>query len=138
MPPPPAGRPGTGGCRSGHDRSAAGHDHSPRSGPSGLDFGSRSSPVASPSHSRDGGRSSPSPLGAEDDDRSSTVDSLYLDRDDSFLAVLRLIWEFHSLEKLASVAPNLCKTSLAPVFGLQSRVFPGSSLAYFLSPAVSP
>ena len=41
-----------------------------------------------------------------DDNHSSTVDSLDMDRDDSFRAVLCLIWEFHSLEEPASVVPN--------------------------------
>ena len=104
IPPPPAGRSGMGGGRSESDRS-------PRPSPSGLGLGSRSSPVAGPSLSGDGGRSSPSPSGAGDDDRSSMVDS--------FRAVLRLIWELHSLEELTSVALNWCKTSLALVFGLQ-------------------
>ena len=123
MPSPLAGRSGAGGGRSERDHSAAGHDHTPHPGPSGLGLDSRSSPVAGSSCSGDGGRSSPSPLGAGDDDRSSTVNSLNLDQDDSFRAVLRLIREFHSLEEPASVAPNWCKTSLTPVFRLQS-VFP--------------
>ena len=131
-------RSGPGGGRSECDRSAAGRARLSCPDPSGLGLGSRSSPVASPSRSGDGGRSSPSPLGAGDDDRSSTVDSLDLDWDDSFWAVLCLIWEFHSLEEPASVALNWFKTSLALVFGLQSRVFPGSSLVCFPSAAVSP
>ena len=106
MPPPPAGRFGAGGGRSGRDCSAAGRDRSPLLGPSGLGSGLRSSPVAGPSRSGNGGRSSPSPSGAGDDDRSSTVDPLDLDRDDSFWAVLRLIQEFQSLEEPASVAPT--------------------------------
>ena len=53
---------------------------------------------------------------------------LDLDRDDSFLAVLRLIWEFHSMEEPASVALNRCKTSLAPVYGLQSESSPAFHL----------
>ena len=110
-----------GGGRSGRDRSTAGRDLSPHPGPSGLDLGQRSSPVAEPFHSGYGGCSSPSPSGAGDNDRSSTVDSLDMDRDDSFRAVLRLIREFHSLEEPASVASNRCKTSLAPVYGLQSE-----------------
>ena len=130
MPPPPASRPGAGGGRSGRDRS-------PRHGPSGLDLGSRSSPVSGASHLGYGGRSSPSPSGARDDDRSSAIDSLDTEWDDSFQAVLHLIREFHSLEEPASVAQNRCKTSLAPVYGLQS-VVPSSSLAYFPSAAVSP
>ena len=125
---PPAGHSGAGGGRSERDRSAAGRDRSPRPSPLGLGSGSRSSLVAGPSRSGDGGRSSPSPSGAGDDDRSSTVDSLDLDQDDSFRAVLRLIREFHSLEEPASVAPNQCKTSLAPVFGLHSESSPALHL----------
>ena len=87
MPPPPTGRSGVGGGRSECDRSAAGRDRLPRPGPSGLGSGSRSSLVGGPSHLRDGGRSSPSSSGVGDDDRSSTVDSLDLDRDNSFQAV---------------------------------------------------
>ena len=117
VPPPHAGHSGTGGGHSERDSS-----HLP--GPSGLGVGSRSSPMAGPSCSGDGGRSSPSPLGVGDDDCPSTADSLGLDRDDSFRAVLRLIREFHNLEELASVVPNRCKTSLAPVFGLQSESSP--------------
>ena len=108
MPPTPAGRPGTGGGRSKRDRSAAGRDHSPRPDPSGLGLGSRSSLVTSPSRLGDGACSSPSPSGAGDDDR--------------------LIWEFCSLEEPASLAPNRCKTSLAPVFGLQSESSPALHL----------
>ena len=74
-----------------------------------------------------GGHSCPTPLGAGDDDRSISFDSLDLDRDDSFRAVLHLIREFHSLEEPASVALNQFKTSLAPVYGLQS-VFPALRL----------
>ena len=77
---------------------------------------------AEPSHSGYGGRSFPSPSGAGDDDRSITVDSLDMDRDDTFRAVLRLIREFHSLEEPASIAPNRCKAFLAPVYGLQSEL----------------
>ena len=117
MPPPPAGHPGAGGGRSGRDRSASGCDRSPHPDPLGLGLGSQSSPVAEPS----GGRCSPSPLGVGDDDRSSAVDSLNIDREDSFRAVLHLIREFHGLEELASVDPNQCKTSLAPVYRLQSE-----------------
>ena len=77
MPPPPAGRSGTCGGHSERNRS-------PHPGPSGLGSGSRSSPVAGSSRSGDGGRSSPSPSVAGGNDRSSTVDPLDLDRDDSF------------------------------------------------------
>ena len=101
MPPPPVGHPGTVGGRSEGERSASGRDCSPRPGPSGQSSRSRSSPVAGLSHSGSGGRAFLSPSGAGDDDRSSTVDSLDLDRDDSFRAVLHLIREFHSLEESA-------------------------------------
>ena len=121
MPPPPAGRPGL-------DRSGSGRDHSPRPGPSGLDLGSRSSPVTKPSRPEYDGRSSSLFWVWGDDDCSSTVDSLDMDRDDSFRAVLRLIWELHSLEEPASVALNRCKTSLALVYGLQSESSPALHL----------
>ena len=138
MPPPPAGRPGVGGSWPGGDCSALDYDHSPQPGPSGLGSGLWSSPDAARSRSGFVGRSSPISSGAAEDNPTSTFDSVDLDRDDSFRAVLRLIWEVHSMEELASVAPNRCKTSLAPVYGLQSRVFPGSSLASFPLAAVSP
>ena len=54
--------------------------------------------------------------------------SVDLDNDDSFRSVLRLIRDFHSLEEPASVAPNRCKTSLAPVYGLQSKSSPALHL----------
>ena len=127
MPPPPVGHPGMGGGRSGGDRSASDRDRSPQPGPSGLGSVSRSSPGADRSRSEYGGRSSPAPSGAAEDDCSSAFDSVYLDRDNSFRFVLRLIRDFHSLEEPASVAPNRCKTSLAPVYGLQSE-FPALHL----------
>ena len=128
MPPSPASRRGAGGGRSGHSCSGSGRDRSPRPGPSGLVLGSLSSTVTEPSRSGYGGRSSPFPSGAGDDDRSSTVNSLDMDRDDSFRAVLCLIRESHSLEEPASVAPNWCKTSLAPVYRLQSELSPALHL----------
>ena len=81
VPPPHAGRSGTGGGHSERDCSAAGRDSSHLPGPSGLGVGSRSSSMAGPSCSGDGGRSSPSLSGVGDDDCPSTVDSLGLDRD---------------------------------------------------------
>ena len=57
-----------------------------------------------------------------EDNRDSSSGSVDLDRDDSFRAVLRLIGEFHSMEEPASVAPNQCKTSLAPIYWLQSEL----------------
>ena len=65
------------------------------------------------------GRSSPTPSGVAEDDRDSSSGSVDLDRDDSFRAVFHFIREFHSMEEPASVAPNRCKTSLAPIYGLQ-------------------
>ena len=121
MPPPSSGRSGVrGGCPE-SDCSAPGRDRSPQPVPSGLGLGVRSSPGAAWSRSGFAGRSSPAPLGVAEDNRASTSDSLDLDRDDSFRAVLCLIQEFHRLEEPASVAPNGCKTSLAPVYGLQSE-----------------
>ena len=112
MPPPPAGLPGIGGGRSTSDCSASDHDHSPQPGPLGLGSGSRSETGADRSRSEYGGCSSPTPSGAAEDDCSSTFDSVDLDRDDSFRAVLRLIREFHSMEELAGVTLNRCKRSI--------------------------
>ena len=121
MPPPPAECHGMGGSRSKSDHSASHHDRSPQPGPSGLGLGLRSATGADRSRSEYGGWSSPSPSGAADDDCSSTFNSVNLDKNDSFRSVLRLIRDFHSLEEPASVAPNRRKTSLAPVYGLQSE-----------------
>ena len=131
MPPPPASHSGVGGGLSGRDRSGSGHDRSPRSGPSGLGLGSRSSPVPGQSCLGYGGRASPSPSDAGDDDRYSTVGSLNTDRNDSFRSVPHLIQEFHGLEELASVAPIRWKTSLAPVYGLQSESSPTLHLSTY-------
>ena len=54
--------------------------------------------------------------------------SVDLDRDDSFRTVLHLIREFHSMEEPASVAPNWWKTSVAPIYGLQSESSPALHL----------
>ena len=132
MPHPPAERPGVGGGLSKGDRSASEHDRSPQPGPSGLGSGSRSVTGADWSRSGYGGRSSPTPLGVAEDDRSSTFDSVDLAWDDSFRAILCLIREFHSMEEPASVTPNRCKTSLAPIYGLQSE--PSPALHLPLSP----
>ena len=67
--------------------------------------------------------------------RDSISGSVDLDRDDSFRSVLCLIQEFHSLEEPASVASNRCKTSLAPIYGLQSESSPALHLP--LSPLLS-
>ena len=63
-----------------------------------------------------------------EDNRDSSSELVDLDRDDSFRAVLCLIREFHSMEEPASVAPNRCKTSLAPIYGLQSEPSPAPHL----------
>ena len=126
--PPPAGRPGVGGSRSKSDHSASDRDCSPQPGPSGLGSGSLSATDIDWSRSEYGGRSSPAPLGAADDSRSSTFDSVNLDKDDSFRSVLCLIQDLHSLEEPASVAPNRCKTSLATIYGLQSESSPALHL----------
>ena len=121
LPPPPAGRPGVGGSRPGGDRF-------PQSGPSDMGSGLRSSPGAAWSRSGFDGHSSPAPSGAAEDDFASASNSVDLNRDDSFRAVFRLIREFHSMEEPASVALNRCKTSLAPVYRLQSESSPALHL----------
>ena len=128
IPPPLAGRSGAGGDRSKSDRTASGHDRSPQPGLLGLGSGERSVPGADWSRSGYRGRSSPAPSGVVEDDRDSSSGSVDLDRDDSFWAVFLPIREFHSIEEPASVALNRCKTSLAPISGLQSEPFPALHL----------
>ena len=128
MPPPPAGLPGVGGSRSKGDRSVSGRDHSPQPGPSGLGSDEWSAPSTDRSHLGYSGCSSPAPSGVAEDDHDSSSNSVDLDRDDSFGAVLCLIREFHNMEKPASVAPNWCKTSLALINGLQSETSPALHL----------
>ena len=128
MPPPTSGLSGVGGDRSKSDRSASDHDCSPQPGPSGLGSGERSAPRADQSRLEYRGCSSPAPSGAAEDDRDGVSGSVDLDRDHSFRAVLRLIREFHSIEEPASVAPNWCKTSLAPIYGLQPESSPALHL----------
>ena len=132
MPPPPAGRPCVGGGRSKSDRSASGRDCSPQPGPPGLGSGARLATGDDRSRFGYGGRSSPTPSGVADNDCSSASNSVDLDRDDSFRVVLRLIREFHNMEEPASVTLNRCKTSLAPIHGLQSD--PSPALHLPLSP----
>ena len=79
-----------------------------------------------PSRSRLAGHSSPAPSGAGEDDRPDSVGSLDPERDDWFASVLSLIRDFHDMEEPAGVAPNRCKTSLAPVYGLQSESSPAN------------
>ena len=121
MPPPSSRRPGAGGGRSASDSA-----RSPQPGPSGLGLGGRAAPGADRFRSELRGHSSPVPSG---DSISGSVD---LDRDDSFRSVLHLIQEFHSMEEPASVAPDWCKTSLAPIYRLQSESSP--ALHLLLSP----
>ena len=52
------------------------------------------------------------------------LDSLDIDRDDSFWSVLALIRKFHSLEEPAGVPSARCKTSLASIYGLMSETSP--------------
>ena len=80
--------------------------------PSGFSVRPHSSVLPGPSRSRLTGCFSPAPSGTGEDDRSGSVGSL--DPDDSFASVLSLIREFHDMEEPAGVAPNRCKTSLAP------------------------
>ena len=80
-PPPIFGR--EPGGTPGDSRPAPAGDRSPRPGPSGwrlLQY-----------RSGFGGRLSPAPSGKVDDDRSSALDALDIDRDDSFRSVLALI-----------------------------------------------
>ena len=135
MPPPPSSRPGAGGGHSGNDRSASGRARSPQPGPSGLGSSMQAAPRADRSHSELGSRSLPAPSGAAEEDRDSVSGSVNLDRDDSFRSVLHLNWEFHSIEESASVAPNQCKTSITPIYGLQSESSPALHLP--LSPLLS-
>ena len=128
MPPPSSGRSGVGGSRPGGELSALGHAHSSQLGPPGLGSGLWSSPGAARSRLEFAGLSSPAPSSAAEDDGASTSNSLDLDWDDSFRAVLRLIREFHSMEVPASVAPNRCKTFVTPVYGLQSESSPAFHL----------
>ena len=107
-------------------------DRSPQPGPLGLGSGERSVPNTDRSRLLYSGHSSSTPSGVAEDDHVSSSGSVDLDRDDSFWAVLRPIREFHSMEEPASVAPNRCKTSLAPIYGLQSA--PSPALHLPLSP----
>ena len=129
MPPSSSRRPGAGGGRSSDARSASGRARSPQPGPSGLGSGGRALPQADRYRSVLCGHSSPAPSGAAEEG------SVYLDREDSFRTVLYLIREFHSMAEPASVAPNRFKTSLAPIYGLQSE--PSPSLHLSLSPLLS-
>ena len=75
-----------------------------------------------------GGRLSPAPSGEADDDRSSALDALDIDRDDSFRSVLALIRNFHNMQEPAGVPSARCKTSLASIYGLMSETSPAFHL----------
>ena len=92
----------------------------------------RAAPLADQSCLGLHGLSSPAPSGVAEEDRDSISGSVDLDMDDSFRSVLRLIQEFHGLEEPASIASNWCKTSLAPIYGLQSESSPALALARFV------
>ena len=123
-PPPISGR--APGGTPGDSRPAPEGDRSPRPGPSG--WRPWSSVGAERYRSGFGGRLSPAPSGEADDDRSSALDALDIDRDDSFRSVLALIRNFHSMEEPAGVPSARCKTSLASIYGLM----PETSLAFHL------
>ena len=125
---PPHGPSGAVGGLSDGDRQGVSDVCEPRPGPSGFSVRPHSSVMPGPSRSRLAGRFSPAPSGVGEDDRSGSVGSLDPERDDSFASVLSLIRKFHDLEELAGVAPNRCKTSLAPVYGLQSESSPALHL----------
>ena len=96
-------------------------DRSPRPGPSG--WRPRSSAVVERYRSGFGVHLSSSPPGEADDDRSSALDALDIDRDDSFRSVLALIRNFRSMEEPVGVSSARCKTSLASIYGLMSPAF---------------
>ena len=75
-----------------------------------------------------GGRLSHAPSGEADDDRSSALDALDIDRDDSFRSVLALIRNFHNMGEPAGVPSARCKTSLASIYGLMSETSPAFHL----------
>ena len=118
---PPRGPSGAVGGVYDGDRQGVSEDCEPQPGPSGFNVRHHSSVMPSPSRSRLAGRFSPALSGAGEDDRSGSVGSLDLERNDSFAPVLSLIQEFHDMEEPAGIAPNRCKTFLAPVYGLQSE-----------------
>ena len=101
-------------------------DRSPRPGPSGRR--PRSSARAERYHSGIGGRLSLAPSGEADNDRSSALDALHNDWDDSFRSVLPLIRNFHSMEEPVGVPSARCKTSLASIYGLMAEASPAFHL----------
>ena len=123
-PPPSAGR--AHGGTPGDLRPAPAGDRSPRPGPSC--WRPRSSTVAEQYRSGFGGHLSYPPLGEADDDRSSALNSLDINRDDSFRSVLALIQNFHGMEEPAGIPSTRCKASLASIYGLMSETSPAFHL----------
>ena len=115
----PGGTPGV-------SRPAPAGDRLPGPGSSG--WRPRSSAGAEWYRSGFGGRLSPAPSGEADDDFSSALDALDIDRDDSFRSVLALIRNFHSMEEPVGVPSAQCKTSLASIYGLMSETSPAFHL----------
>ena len=123
-PPPISGR--APGGTPGDSRPAPVGDRSPCPGPSG--WWPRSSAGAERYRSGFGGRLSPAPSGKADDDRSSALDALDINGNDSFLSVLTLIRNFQNMEEPAGVPSARCKTSLASIYGLMSETSPAFHL----------
>ena len=123
-PPPSSGR--AHGGTPGDPRPTPAGDCSPRPGP--LGWRPRSSAVAKRYRSGFGGHLSSPPPGEADDGRSSALDSLDIDWDDSFRSVLALIWNFHGIEEPVGVPSARCKTSLASIYGLMSETSPAFHL----------
>ena len=90
--------------------------------------GPRSSAGAERYRSGFGGRLSPAPSGEADDDRSSALDALDIDWDDSFWSALALIRNFHSMEEPVGVPSARWKTSLASIYELMSETSPAFHL----------
>ena len=122
--PPISGR--APGGTPGDSRLAPAGDRSSCPGPSGWQL--RSSAGVERYRSGFGGRLSPAPSGEADDDRSSALDALDIDRDDSFWSVLALIRNFHNMQEPAGVPSARCKTSLASIYGLMSETSPAFHL----------
>ena len=116
---PPRSRRAHGGAHAG--RSSQDYDRSPRPGTS-------RSFVREDRYQSGASRRSLGPLGAADDDRSTTFESVDFAWDDSFRAVLGLIREFHDMAEPAGVPAARCKTSLASAYGLMSETSPAFTL----------
>ena len=106
-----------------------------RTGGSSRDFDRSRSFVREDRYQSGVSRRSPGPLGAGDEDRSTTFESVDFAWDDSFRAVLGLIREFHDMAEPAGVPAAWCKTSLASAYGLMSETSPAFTLP--VSPLLS-